>query len=95
MQQTNRISSPAVVIVAVDVEDLLALDTKHTVARPVMSVLDVVDTVVSVRFNDIYPDKMHSVRPMIEPRLSAKLLQRPLHDSQCDSFVTENASRQE
>lgn len=31
------VSSPAVVVVAVDVEDLLSLDTKHTVTRPVIS----------------------------------------------------------
>lgn len=31
--ESRRGSSPAIVVVAVDVEDLLALDTEHTVAR--------------------------------------------------------------
>lgn len=37
-KQMDGFGLPAVVVITVDVEDLLALDTEHTVMRPVMSV---------------------------------------------------------
>lgn len=75
MQQTNGVGSPAVVVVTVDVEDLLALDTKHAVTRPtdVSSTL-LVGTIDSLeKLDRIYPERMHSVRPVTTPSSSAKI----------------------
>lgn len=69
---------PAIVVVAVDVQDLLALDTEHTMLRGVSSVCgsrgrsSQLWTPVGL----IYPERMHSVRPVAESPMSASWSQQ-------------------
>lgn len=91
MQEIDGVGSPAVVVVAVDVEDLLALDTKHAVTRPThVSFMLLVGTIDSLdKLDRIYPERMHSVRPVTKPLSSAKIQQHLQYNDQCDSFVAE------
>lgn len=54
-------------VVTVDVQDLLALDTKHTVVRQqIVSIQFLAGAVRDQTWTAvIYPERMHSVRPVV------------------------------